>query len=142
MLPPGAGNIGPDWPCNACTWLLVLAPVVGITVAAWDQVHVGFLIGLGIAAIVNLVILALADFSDPYLLKQTREEMMAEQARLEEAGADLSQLAPCRKCNVLRKAGTVHCYTCDRCVIALDRESWPLVPAAGREANPCAAHRC
>lgn len=120
-----AGNIGPDWACNLCTWGFVIAPVAGISVLSFDAIDIAVLISLIALAIITLGILAWTDFGDPFLPKQTPDELAMQREHLVEIGADLSFMSTCPYCHVIRPIGAKHCQTCDRCVYDLDREQSP-----------------
>jgi hypothetical protein len=140
---PAAGNIGPDWPCNVCTWLLVLVPSVAFLSASWNSIDVGVWIALFVASLITLTILAMTGWSDPgYLPKQTAEQLLMDRKRLEEEGADLSMLSECPICNVLRPVGAQHCSICNACCYELDRECAGWVAGWLNECLTCRADHC
>lgn len=131
---PLAGNIGPDWPCNVCTWFLVLAPPLALIIASWGHVALWIPISLALMTVATLLLLAWADFSDPFAPQQTPSELARQRAELAEAGYDAHTLSTCAHCSIVRELDTKHCYACDRCVHGIDRETAP------RRVQPGAVH--
>ncbi|KAA0148163.1 hypothetical protein FNF27_03182 [Cafeteria roenbergensis] len=117
---PFVCNIGPDWPCNVCTWFLVLAPPLALIIASWGHVALWIPISLALMTVATLLLLAWADFSDPFAPQQTPSELARQRAELAEAGYDAHTLSTCAHCSIVRELDTKHCYACDRCVHGID----------------------
>jgi hypothetical protein len=118
---PQACLWGPDWPCNLCTWALILGPSLPFQVLVAWRIHLAVsLVGLALA-IFALWMLAGTALSDPgYLPKQSRAAMEAQRLRMEEQGL-AGTFTVCQFCNVIREQPrTSHCYDCNACVLELD----------------------
>ena len=118
---PQACLWGPDWPCNLCTWALILGPSLPFQVLVAWRIHLAVsLVGVALAAFA-LWMLAGTALSDPgYLPKQSRAAMEAQRLRMEEQGL-AGTFTVCQFCNVIREQPrTSHCYDCNACVLELD----------------------
>ncbi len=123
--------IGPDWPCLCITFGLILAPSIAFFVFVAPEVHVAVLV-LGILTMLGLIgALTVTAASDPGVvpkqsraaLQRARAAVVAEAEARDGPGAGqaaLGEYTICSRCNVLRKAGTHHCYDCDACIEELD----------------------
>ena len=75
---------------------------------------------LGLIVLIPLAALALTAFSDPgYLRRMSAGELAEARRRVTEEGR-AEAVTICAHCNVLREAGTSHCYECNACVKGLD----------------------
>lgn len=111
---------GPDWPCNICTWLLILGPTIPFqALVAW-RLHIGVTLAGLVLAFFALFMLAATALSDPgYLPKQSKAGLEAQRLRMEEQGLS-GTFTVCQFCNVIRIERTSHCYDCNACVLELD----------------------
>jgi DHHC palmitoyltransferase len=111
---------GPDWPCNLCTWVLILGPTIPFqALVAW-RLHIGVTLAGLVLAFFAISMLAATALSDPgYLPKQSKAGLEAQRLRMEEQGLS-GTFTVCQFCNVIRIERTSHCYDCNACVLELD----------------------
>ena len=98
---------GPDWPCNLCTFTLILAPSLPFLALVAPQLHWGAVLGGVVLALAALILLALTALSDPgYIPKQTPEEMEDQRRHMEETG-QAGTYTVCREFRFSLRAGVL-----------------------------------
>jgi hypothetical protein len=91
---------GPDWPCNVCTFGLILGPTVPFLLLVAPKLHWAVVLAGILLTGVTAALLALTAFSDPgYVPKQTPAQMEAQRQQMEEQGLS-GTFTVCRECCV------------------------------------------
>ena len=131
---PGICMAGPDWPCLVLTHLLIIVPSAAfLSLVAPHLSPAVIAVGAGLA-LATLAALALVAFSDPGYLRRLSAGELADARRAAAEAGRADAVTLCSHCNVLREAGTSHCYECNACVLGLDHHWW----VGGRERGGCA----
>jgi len=89
---------GPDWPCNVCTFGLILGPTIPFLLLVAPKLHWAVVLAGVLLTGVTAALLALTAFSDPgYVPKQTPAQMEVQRQQMEEQGLS-GTFTVCREC--------------------------------------------
>ena len=125
-------HVGPDWPCNICTWLLVGVPSITFTAFIAPQLHIGLVVAEIALIALTFATLALTAWSNPGILPpQSAQEAEDERLKLMEEGRFDHTL--CGRCNVWREGGAIHCRANGVCIAEYDHHCPWMGKAVGRD---------
>ena len=131
-------SIGPHWTVNLIAWALILGITAAFNAFCGIKLHFGVVIGNMCTCLALVYTFGATTFTDPgWLPRQTPEQLERQKAEVEsgapsaifQADGNAADPGPmlaytaCSRCNVLRQAGTQHCYDCGLCCRDLDHRA-------------------